>query len=96
MKKLEKEIEAAAVRYAECHGCKALKLIDRGRKGFPDRSFFLPGGKLFLVEFKRPKEKPTQVQLEYHAALIDLGFDVWLCEGLEQFKKIFHRYVPIP
>ena len=92
MKPLEKEIEAAAVKYATNLGCKALKLIDRGRKGFPDRSFFLPGGKLFLVEFKRPNEKPTQVQLEYHAALIDLGFEIWLCDNLDQFKKIFHRY----
>lgn len=95
MKKLEKEIEAACVKYAECWKCKALKLIDRGRKGFPDRSIFCPNGKLFLVEFKRPNEKPTQVQLEYHAALIDLGFDIWLCDNLEQFKKIFHRYVKV-
>lgn len=93
MKKLEKEIEAAAVKYAESLGCKALKLIDRGRKGFPDRSIFVPGGKLFLVEFKRPKEKPTQVQLEYHATLKKLGFSVYLVDSIVDFKHVLHCYV---
>ena len=95
MKKLEKEIEAGAVKYATSQGCKALKLIDRGRKGFPDRSVFCPNGKLFLVEFKRPYEKPTQVQIECHAALEALGFDVYTIDNLPAFKSILKDYVEI-
>lgn len=53
-----------------------LKLNVRGKTGFPDRLFFIPGGRPLLIEFKRPGEEPEWKQLYIHAQLIARGYDV--------------------
>ena len=93
MKPLEKDLENQCVKYAARFGCKAIKLVDIGRKGFPDRSILCPSGKAFFVEFKRIGGKVSKSQIEYHAAIVDLGFDVWIVDNFTRFKKILEGYL---
>ncbi len=57
-------------------GIEASKLIVKGDTGFPDRVFWLPGGKPFFIEFKKPGEKPTGKQLHIHNQLRKMGYRV--------------------
>lgn len=90
---LEKEIEKQCVEYAVSFGIIGLKLVDVARKGFPDRSFLVPGGEIFLVEFKLPGEKPSAVQTIYHLTLENLGFKVFVVDCLEDFRSILGVYL---
>lgn len=49
-----------------------------GETGWPDRIFFVPGGRPLMIEFKRPGElKDTSAKQELiHAVLRELGYDV--------------------
>lgn len=74
---LENPIEAKAVKeiWQEL-GIKGSKLTILGETGFPDRIFWLPEGKPFLIEFKRPGEKLRAKQQEIHDELLRLGYQV--------------------
>lgn len=77
LKKLEVSIEESAVASAEILlGVVSIKLTLRGNVGWPDRIFFIPGGRPFLIEFKRPNEHPTARQAMIHRALRKLGYDI--------------------
>ena len=65
----------------------ALKLNTRFRNHWPDRAFFIPGGSLVLIEFKKPGENATPAQAKLHRELKSLGFPVHLSWGLDDFKK---------
>ena len=43
---------------ARRHGGLSLKWVSPGRLGVPDRLLFMPGGRLYLVELKRPGGRP--------------------------------------
>ena len=71
MPRLEKDIEDECAEYSEGHGVAALKINVPGQKGWPDRLFFgmSPTSTdfiIFFVEFKRPGELPTRLQLAKH------------------------------
>ena len=55
-------------------GLMGTKLVTPGRRGSPDRIFWLPGGKPLLIEFKRPGEQPDPFQAHIHAHLKLLGY----------------------
>ena len=57
-------------------GVPNLKLNLRGNAGWPDRVFWVPGGRPLLVEFKRPGEEPRARQQLVHMMLRDLGYEV--------------------
>jgi hypothetical protein len=44
--------------------------------GWPDRLFFIPGGRPFLLEFKERGYEPTAKQSYIHDMLEELGYDV--------------------
>lgn len=44
--------------------------------GWPDRLFFIPGGKPFLLEFKEEGYEPEPKQKYIHDMLEGLGYDV--------------------
>jgi hypothetical protein len=52
------------------------KLNVLGDTGWPDRVFWLPGGKPLLIEFKQPGGELEPKQIEIHAQLRRLGYDV--------------------
>ena len=67
------------------HSVKSRKLYKS--IGDPDRIFF-KAGKLIFVEFKRPGEKPRAIQVHVHNTLRLDGFDVFVIDNFEDFKKI--------
>lgn len=80
MKVLESKIERDACGDA-LHKLRVpnMKMLHTGGEtGWPDRIFFIEGGRPLLVEFKRPGEKDdTSPRQEYiHSILRELGYDV--------------------
>lgn len=73
----ESEIEKRVVDLAWDHlGILGTKLVMSGNTGYPDRIFWIPGGKTLLIEFKSPGEKPTPKQKHVHETLRSLGYKV--------------------
>lgn len=84
-------IEIEVVSYAESQGWMVRKVAYLGRRGAPDRWFFAPGGRLVMVEFKRPGEEPDLIQAREIARLIALGFEVHVIDDIESGKELFNR-----
>lgn len=84
MKPLESSVENKVVRWAERRGLEFVKLNLTGRRGYPDRLFFIPGGRPFLLELKRPGEKPEKLQQYQIARLRKKGYDVEWTDSAEQ------------
>jgi len=59
---LEKDIEKKVCNYAKQLGCLVYKFTSPARRSVPDRLFIMPGGRCFMVEFKRKGCKPTPAQ----------------------------------
>jgi len=57
-------------------GVVSLKLNVKWNVGWPDRVFFIPGGRPLFIEFKRPNERASPLQAHVHAGLRDLGYRV--------------------
>jgi hypothetical protein len=55
VKRREEHIERELVRRVAQLGGKCLKVTVIGRRGFADRLVILPGGRMHLVELKRPR-----------------------------------------
>ena len=75
---LEREnIENPVLAYAKRRGVRFIKLNTAGRSGWPDREFFVPGGRPLLIEFKRPDDgKLSRQQSDNIAYLKRMGYDV--------------------
>lgn len=85
---LESEVEKQLVKRVEEHGGEALKLVLLNQAGWLDRTVFLPGGKLAIIECKRPKGGRTRTQQEHWIKrLTQLGFDVRLIKNLEELDE---------
>jgi hypothetical protein len=52
------------------------KMNGMGQRSWPDRCFFIPGGRPFLIEFKSPGEEPTVKQAFTIAKLLRQKYDV--------------------
>lgn len=81
----EARLERACVRIAETR-CRAwaLKLWPLVT-GLPDRLFLIPGGRVWLVEFKAPDGLISKRQHVVHARLRDMGFDVSVVRNKDDF-----------
>jgi hypothetical protein len=60
------------------HGVASIKLAPPAgsETGWPDRLFFIPGGRPFLLEFKEVGYEPEKRQVYIHDMLEGLGYDV--------------------
>lgn len=77
MQRSESKIEQRACELVKQHlGIKGSKLTVTGDTAFPDRIFWIPGGKPLLIEFKKPGEEPRPKQLYNHEWLRNLGYKV--------------------
>ena len=59
---LEKDIEAKVVKWAKKNGWLSIKYTPMGVRGWPDRIFISPEGRHVWIEFKKPPNKPTELQ----------------------------------
>lgn len=56
--------------------------------GVPDRILFLPGGKLYLIELKKPKGGVlSPIQITVHKMLKMLGFKVYVIFTFEDLNE---------
>lgn len=74
---LEADLENKVVKWAwTTYGILGSKLKILGETGYPDRVFWIPGGKPLLIEFKRPGEEPKVDQQRVHKMLLPLGYNL--------------------
>lgn len=96
---LESALEQRCVDKIEARGGLALKLAVPGTRGFPDRTFMLPGStimgdhsKVFFCEFKRQKVGVVSAQqATWRRMFTLLGFGVYMVETDEQFDEALAR-----
>lgn len=81
---LEKKIERDVCdEVKEQLGVLGVKFTTPGRKGYPDRIFFIPGGKPLLIEFKRDGEDPEPYQAYIHEILRGLSYEVQVHDNFD-------------
>ena len=64
----------------------AYKFVSPGCDGVPDRIIILPPGRVYFVELKTNKGKPSQIQKWQIKFLSDLGCDVRLIRGMDEAR----------
>lgn len=90
---LEAQLEARCVAKTEALGGLALKLRPPTGRGFPDRLIFLRG-RVFAVEFKRPKLGVIAAQQNTWRRLLTLaGFGVYFCDSDEKFEAALAKEI---
>jgi len=87
--KLESKVERAVCQHAQHKGWVALKLNGPGDRGKPDRLFMGPGGRVIVVEFKRPGAKPRKLQRWWQSRLQKLGHAVYVIDNEEDGYALF-------
>ena len=89
---VEADLERAVCQWAVDHGGEALKLKIDGERGFPDRTIFLPGGKILIAELKRPgKNKRSEQQKRRVAWLQSLGFAAEFVESMDDLERLYDQ-----
>ena len=89
----EKQIEHALTLMVKARGGIAPKFVSPSFAGMPDRLVLLPGGVFAFAELKAPGMKPRALQLARHRLLRDLGFKVYVIDGIEQIEGLLNELV---
>ena len=84
----EKQIEHALTLMVKARGGIAPKFVSPSFAGMPDRLVLLPGGVFAFAELKAPGMKPRPLQLARHRLLKNLGFKVYVIDGIEQIEEV--------
>lgn len=72
----ERDIEKSYRKKIEAVGGLCLKFVSPGFSGVPDRLVILPGGEIYMVEFKSPTGRLTVRQIRVIKKLQELGVRV--------------------
>lgn len=78
----ESSIERKFVQWCKEHGWLALKLNVIGHRGYPDR-IVLGAGTVLFIEFKRPGQGSTALQVRCQNELKRRGFPVHVATSVE-------------
>ena len=82
-------VENPVVKYADRLGVPILKVNPLWAAGWPDRVFFVPGGKPLIIEFKRGEDsKLRKKQKEIIGKLEKLGYEVHTVNTVEEGKAL--------
>ena len=92
MSKPEAKVEDYLVEGVAARGGWAAKMVDKGRRGAPDRECRFPGALVIYIETKAAKGVLKPWQREYHVLLESLGFRVLVLWTIEQVDEFFRRY----
>lgn len=84
---IESEIEQRHRDQAKAAGWFVEKIMQTGRKGFPDR-FYAKGGRVVLMEWKRPKGTVYAQQLKRIEELRRAGVEVHIVRSVEEANEI--------
>lgn len=92
MTKLEKEIEKKLIDAVKGRGGLCLKWVCPGWSGVPDRIVLMPGGRIYFVELKRPKDgRLSALQRKWRSWLGKLGFVyvvIWSDSDVRLFEQV--------
>ena len=80
----ERDIEHKLVTETVKRGGEALKFVSPGCLGVPDRIVMMPGGRMGFVELKAPGKKPRPIQARRIRQMREMGFKVFVVDGMEQ------------
>jgi hypothetical protein len=93
---IEKRFALLLEGWAKTRGIKLFchKFEVPGRAGYPDRLVLCWPGQSIFIEFKRPGEKPRDLQLRIHELLREMGFTVLVHDNeLEALEDVKSRIV---
>lgn len=82
----EAALEARCCTLARGSGCYPIKL-GGFVVGLPDRALLLPGGGVWLVEFKSPEGRLSLAQLHLFSRLMRMGHPVEIVRDFEIFRR---------
>lgn len=85
---LEASLERYFVKQCAKKGWDAVKLIDAGRAGWPDRTVFKPAADLFMIELKTEEGTLSKIQAHRIKKLRLLGFRVYVTYGKDQINEV--------
>lgn len=91
---LEDKIESALRERVLDLGGECFKWVSPGRNGVNDRLIFLPYGRLYMVETKRPGKDLEPHQVRFKIRMAELGFTVHkidLLDDAENFPYSLHQ-----
>ena len=91
----ESRLEARCCTLARSLGCHPIKL-GGFVVGLPDRLFLLPGGRTWLVEFKRPGGPVSPAQKHQFIELTELGHPVSVIPYFEWFERLLYGKLRLP
>lgn len=87
---LESQIEKKVCDAAKKMGFWCRKFVSVNCRGVPDRIFAIDG-RVFWIEFKRPGQKPTELQQIEHTRMRQNGLRVYVCDNVDYGKSILER-----
>lgn len=87
----EKQIEQKLTLMVKSAGGIAPKFVSPGFAGMPDRLVLLPNGVFAFAELKAPGMKPRALQVARHEMLRELGFKVYVIDGIEQIGGMLNE-----
>lgn len=91
--KRESALEKTLRQAVRTAGGLCIKLPAMWYRGIPDRMVLLPGGRLYFIELKTSKGKPSVHQLRYQIFLRKLGFYSGIIQGETQLKEFIKDHV---
>lgn len=84
---MEKHIEKELRIRVKNVGGWALKFVSPSVRGVPDRIVLMPGCKIYFVELKAEKKKPSPLQILVHDTLRKFGFKVYVIDSIIKVKE---------
>lgn len=84
---LESITEKKVCDYAKSLGCLVYKFTSPSRRSVPDRLFIAPGGRVFMIEFKRLGQKPTASQQVEIDKIRQQRVQVWVIDNVANGKR---------
>ena len=84
----ERVIERKLIQAVRQCGGLALKFVSPGFNGVPDRLLLFMDGKVAFCEVKAPGQKPRPLQVRRMEQLWELGFKVFVVDGVEQIGGV--------
>ena len=88
---LEVSTERRVVRWAKKNGVLQSKFTPAGQRGWPDRIFWVAGGRPLLVEFKRKGKQLQKLQQHVVAQLESLNYDICWTDNYEEAIAAIQR-----
>ena len=87
----EKYVEQRLIKAVRQSGGLALKFVSPGFNGVPDRLLLFTGGRAAFCEVKAPGQKPRPLQAHRMEQLRELGFPVYVVDGVEQIPEMLEE-----